>query len=889
MVKVTLATLGRRKIINYDSAPLPRVLGLLDLTTLGIGTTIGVGFYILAGDVAQHIAGPAVVISFLIAAITSVFAVVLAFGVKESSLMNTIVTIINMCVVIYVIIAAATLGETRVYWPYNMCVVIYVIIAAATLGEEAIRPERNLPLSICISLFVIFLAYFGIGTVLTLALPYCMQDPGAPLIYLYDYYGMNVSKNIVSFGALFGFSASLFGAIFPMPRIIYAMAADGLLFRSLARVSERFQSPVVATFVSGVFAAMMAMLFDLDQLINMMSIGTLQAYTIVALCVMLLRYSDDPEYVRVPTVHEYGYSKLPLFGAIFPMPRIIYAMAADGLLFRSLARVSERFQSPVVATFVSGVFAGVLCFTTTLLFTLLGPSVVDGDAVSIFFCSLCLVLSIIVVASISRQPRSKKRLAFESGCFAIYFFYGICHVDPEQTTGRESVTNPAFEDDNPDPEVPKILVQQPTPHPSRPHTPTPDGTDNKDPGISDTKEPVTSPLGTEELAMVPLVTEELVRQMPQADDPVTDGMAIEMENSDQKIVQKEEALLGYDAPPAYGQVAEPPVGQKEPSAGGEEQPAGGQELSPGGQEPPTGDQEPSVPNSALVAAPLVRWSLSDDEPDDGIRPEDVARDEGNEAALSSSASVTHQTDPVTHQTDPVTHQTDPVTHQTDTVGHQTDPVTHQADPLTLLAKSSSVGDVHEDIEAHGPVSSSVPSTPLAQRPGPLIRNSSFDSIPPSSPTDPLAKRVNEFLVIPVKEPFDGLDVIRERGESKLVAGDPFDDLSGAYGVNKANDSLNDNANNKANDSANKTNDNTNHNANNNTNDNAVNRKDSPFDNLQSDPLVGSSVSPPPSPLPPTPPSSPMPPTPPSSSPPLTPPTSPRRESISQNHPPTSPQ
>jgi hypothetical protein len=251
--------------------------------------------------------------------------------------------------------------------------------------------------------------------------------------------------------------------------------------------------------------------------------------------------------------------------------------------------------------------------------------------------------------------------------------------------------------------------------------------------------------------------------------------------------------------------------------------------------------------------------------------------------------VTHQADPLTHQTDPLTQQTDPVTHQTDPVTHQTDPLTHQTDPVTLFAKSSSVDDVHDDFEAHGPVSSSVPSTPLAQRPVPLQRNSSFDSIPPSSPTDPLAKRVNEFLVIPVKEPFDGLDVIRERGESKLVAGDPFDDVSSAYGVNNANDSLNDNANNKANDSANKANDNTNHNANNITNDNAVNRKDFPSDNLQSEPQAGSSASPPSSPLPPTPPPSPMPPTPPSSSPPLTPPTSSRRGSISQNRPPTSPQ
>ncbi|KAF2353885.1 Amino acid/polyamine transporter I [Trinorchestia longiramus] len=206
MVEISLATLGRRKIIDFDHTPLPRVLTLFDLTTLGIGTTIGVGFYILAGDVAQSKAGPAVIISFLIAAITSVFAglcyaefggrvpkagsayiytyvcigefiafiigwnlileyviatasvasgyshyidamandaisealgdampidvsflgpypdflaaalviilsIVLAFGVKESSMFNNIMTVVNMFVVLFVIICTATLAK----------------------------------------------------------------------------------------------------------------------------------------------------------------------------------------------------------------------------------------------------------------------------------------------------------------------------------------------------------------------------------------------------------------------------------------------------------------------------------------------------------------------------------------------------------------------------------------------------------------------------------------------------------------------------------------------------------------------------------------------------------------------------------------------------------
>jgi amino acid transporter len=77
--------------------------------------------------------------------------------------------------------------------------------------------------------------------------------------------------------------------MFPMPRIIYAMASDGVIFKFLGKVLPKLKTPYVASIVAGLFAAILGSIFDLDELVEMLSIGTLMAYTLVAVCVLLLR------------------------------------------------------------------------------------------------------------------------------------------------------------------------------------------------------------------------------------------------------------------------------------------------------------------------------------------------------------------------------------------------------------------------------------------------------------------------------------------------------------------------------------------------------------------------------------------------------------------------
>ncbi|KAK5645590.1 hypothetical protein RI129_006890 [Pyrocoelia pectoralis] len=435
MVIRFLRALSRKKSMSIDEeSKLARVLTLLDLTGLGVGSTLGLGVYVLAGSVAKTVAGPAVCISFLIAAIASAFAglcyaefaarvpkagsayvysyvsvgefvafvigwnlileyvigaaslarglsnyidaltnntmknvfteampinveflatypdffsfiammivsALLAVGVKKSTTLNNVLTTVNLLTIITVLVSGSLKADVK-NWkiskeeipptvqnageggfaPFGIagimagaakCFFGFVgFDAIATTGEEAKNPQRNIPLSIVISLIIIFIAYFGISVVLTMMWPYYDQHADAPFPYVFEKVGWPVIKWIVTIGAIFAICTSLMGGMFPLPRILYAMANDGLIFIFLSRVHPKTKTPLIATLVAGVLGGIMATVFDLQQLIDMMSIGTLLAYTIVAICVLILRYEEhhqvevgkDDSHCKTPSV-----------------------------------------------------------------------------------------------------------------------------------------------------------------------------------------------------------------------------------------------------------------------------------------------------------------------------------------------------------------------------------------------------------------------------------------------------------------------------------------------------------------------------------------------------------------------------------------------------------
>ncbi|XP_056297414.1 high affinity cationic amino acid transporter 1-like [Pseudoliparis swirei] len=373
----------------------------------------------------------------------------LVFGVKESAMVNKVFTCINVVVLLFMIISglikgnlnnwnlnpgeilnatsnsslnisdtrpsAERLGEGG-FMPFGMSGVLsgaatcfYAFIGfdcIATTGEEVKNPQRAIPIGIVASLLICFVAYFGVSAALTLMMPYYLLDENSPLPVAFKYVGWEHATYAVAVGSLCALSTSLLGSMFPMPRVIWAMAEDGLLFKCLSKISPQSKTPLTATVTSGVVAAVMAFLFDLKDLVDLMSIGTLLAYTLVAACVLVLRYQPDQPSVAYKMANTQDEPEMAFNEEnieILPQPD-------DRFTIRNLLFPSNTEPSPLsgftvnICTSIMGVLVCVFSIVAVQ-----GRLAVWSVSVLCFLTVACLIVIFIVW----RQPQSKIKLAFK--------------------------------------------------------------------------------------------------------------------------------------------------------------------------------------------------------------------------------------------------------------------------------------------------------------------------------------------------------------------------------------------------------------------------------------------------------------------------------------------
>ncbi|XP_032899702.1 cationic amino acid transporter 4 [Amblyraja radiata] len=388
---------------NLMETALNRCLSTFDLTMLGIGGMVGSGLYVLTGTVAKNVAGPAVIVSFLIAGFASLLAafcyaefgsrvpktgsaymftyisvgefwafligwnIILEYmiggaavarawsgyldaifshrirnftethvaswdvpflapnpdflaagilllatafitcGARVSSWLNHLFAAVSLGIILFILVFGFILADPANYGaaqggfaPFGFsgimagtatCFFAFVgfdVIAASS--EEARNPQRSVPIATGISLGLVTVVYTLVSAVLTLMVPWHTLDPDSALADAFYRRGYSWAGFIVAVGSICAMNTVLLSNLFSLPRVAYAMAEDGLLFRVFSRLNPVTKVPVIGIVVFGGLMAVLALVFDLESLVQFLSIGTLLAYTFVAASIVVLRY-----------------------------------------------------------------------------------------------------------------------------------------------------------------------------------------------------------------------------------------------------------------------------------------------------------------------------------------------------------------------------------------------------------------------------------------------------------------------------------------------------------------------------------------------------------------------------------------------------------------------
>ncbi len=161
--------------------------------------------------------------------------------------------------------------------------------AVANLGEETKKPQRDLPIGLLGTLGICTVLYVLVSGVLTGMVDFHDLDTGAPISEAFKSVGLGWAANVINVAAIAGLTSVILVDIVTMPRIGFAMARDRLLPKRLAELHPRFGTPTLMTAITVAFVAVLAALVPLDKLAEMVSIGTLFAFTVVSLAVPILR------------------------------------------------------------------------------------------------------------------------------------------------------------------------------------------------------------------------------------------------------------------------------------------------------------------------------------------------------------------------------------------------------------------------------------------------------------------------------------------------------------------------------------------------------------------------------------------------------------------------
>ena len=285
---------------------------------------------------APHIFGVPIVFNILALGIVALITIVLVIGIRESASLNSAMVILKLIVLAFFVAIGWKYTRPDNWQPFapngwggiqaGAAIVFFAYIgfdAVSTVAEEVRNPARDLPIGIIGSLIICTIIYIVVAAVFTGIIPYNVlvkklaTEQAEPLTMALQYANIERFKNLavglVAFGSVVAHTAVLLVFQLGQPRIFFSMARDGLLPPSFAKVHPRFRTPHITTILTGVFVGVTAMFTSIDEMVDLTNIGTLFAFILVCIGILILRRRDPnrPRAFKTPWV-----PLIPLLGVL---------------------------------------------------------------------------------------------------------------------------------------------------------------------------------------------------------------------------------------------------------------------------------------------------------------------------------------------------------------------------------------------------------------------------------------------------------------------------------------------------------------------------------------------------------------------------------------------
>ncbi len=263
------------------------------------------------------ILGIPLIYNFLAVAIVAAVTWILVIGIKESARANNIMVALKIVILFFFIAVGAFYVKPENWSPFmpnglagvwtGASLIFFAFIgfdAISTAAEECRNPGKDMPIGIIGSLIVCTLFYIATAAVLTGIEPWNKLGVADPLAAVFARLGLNWAAGIVSLGAVISMTAVLLVFQLGQPRIFFSMSRDGLLPKYFARVHPKYQTPHITTIWTGVVVAAFAAIANINEIVELTNIGTLFAFVLVNIGIIILRRTDPdrPRVFKTPLV-----------------------------------------------------------------------------------------------------------------------------------------------------------------------------------------------------------------------------------------------------------------------------------------------------------------------------------------------------------------------------------------------------------------------------------------------------------------------------------------------------------------------------------------------------------------------------------------------------------